>query len=306
MNLHRLQCFIKVVEEGSITKAAAALKMTQPPLSILIKNFEEELKVSLFKRSGRSLKLTSSGKFLYERGKELLDISDNTERELIEYHEGIKGTVKIGCITSANLFVIPTVLKKLTDETPNIVTHVREGNSAYILNELRSLTIDIGITRTSISAEDIQTSTLLTEPLMIALPPNHPLCEKEEIKITDLKNERFLLPTTSHGLGIADDIMASCQNNGFVPNVVYWGSETLPMLMMVMKGAGICFVPACFKELKSPVLPVLRPIATKELETKLFMITLRNRYLSPVAERFISSIEEVGLGMTSPNAKPNK
>lgn len=306
MNLHRLQCFIKVVEEGSITKAAAALQMTQPPLSILIQNFEEELNVSLFKRVGRSLKLTSSGKFLYERGKELLDISDNTQRELVEYHDGIKGTVKIGCITSANLFVIPTVLKKLTDETPNIVTHVREGNSSYILNELRSLNIDIGITRTSIRAEDIHMSPLLTEPLMVALPPNHPLCEKEKIHIADLKNERFLLPSTSHGLGIAEDIMEACQNNGFTPNVVYWGSETLPMLMMVMKGSGICFVPACFSELISPALPVLRPIASEELETKLFLITLRDRYLSPVAERFISSIEEIGSGITYANAGANE
>lgn len=301
MNLHRLQCFIKVVEEGSITKAAAALKMTQPPLSILIQNFEEELNVSLFKRVGRSLKLTSSGKFLYERGKELLDISDNTQRELVEYHDGIKGTVKIGCITSANLFVIPNVLKRLTDETPNIVTHVREGNSAYILNELRSLNIDIGITRTSIRAEDIHTSLLLTEPLMLALPANHPLCEEEEIHLADLKNERFLLPNTSHGFGIADDIMEACQNNGFTPNVVYWGSETLPMLIMVMKGAGICFVPKCYEELDSPLLPILKPIASSELETNLFMMTLRDRYLSPVAQRFITKIHEVGSSMSTPS-----
>lgn len=297
MNLHRLRCFIKVVEEGSITKAAAALQMTQPPLSILIRKFEEELNVTLFNRSGRYLELTPSGTFLYEQGKELLDISGNIKRELVEYHEGIRGTVKLGCITSANLFILPNVIKILQEETPNIVTHVREGNSSYILKELRSLAIDIGIVRTSVRAEDILTSTLLTEPLLVALPPNHHLCEKDSIEIADLENERFLLPTTSHGLGIADDIIEACQNSGFAPNIVYWGTETLPTLLMVMRGAGICFAPSCYKQLNSPDLPVLRPLAFPVLQTKLSIITLRDRYMSPVSKRFLAITEEVAQEM---------
>ncbi|WP_391122773.1 LysR family transcriptional regulator [Psychrobacillus sp. L3] len=299
MNLHRLRCFIKVVEEGSITKAATSLQMTQPPLSILIRKFEEELNVTLFNRSGRHLELTPSGQFLYEQGKELIDISDNTERDLIEYHEGIRGTVKLGCITSASLFILPTVLKRLQVETPKIVTHVREGNSSYILEELRSLTIDIGIVRTSVRAEDIHTSTLLTEPLLLALPPNHYLCEKDFIEIADLENERFLLPTTSHGQGIADDIIEACQNSGFTPNVVYWGTETLPMLLMVMRGAGICFAPSCFKLFNSPELPVLRPLVSPVLQTKLSVVTLRDRYVSSISKRFLAITEEVAQKMTS-------
>ena len=284
---------MKVVELGSITKAAAALQMTQPPLSILIRKFEEELGVTLFNRSGRYLELTPSGTFLYQRGKELIDISENTERKLLEYHEGIRGTVKMGCITSANLFILPNVIKRIHEDTPNIVTHVREGNSSYILEELRSFSIDFGIVRTAVRAEDIDTSILLTEPLLLALPPNHPLCKKDSIEIADLENERFLLPTTSHGLGIADDIIEACQNSGFTPNIVYWGTETLPTLLMVMKGAGICFAPSCYKQFNSPDLPVLRPIAFPVLQTKLSIITLRNRFMSSVSKRFLAITEDV-------------
>ena len=299
MNLHRLRCFMKVVELGSITKAAAALQMTQPPLSILIRKFEEELGVTLFNRTGRYLELTPSGTFLYQRGKELLDVSENTERELVEYHEGVRGTVKMGCITSANLFILPNVIKRIHEETPNIVTHVREGNSSYILKELRSLSIDFGIVRTAVRAEDIDAKVLLTEPLLLALPPDHPLCEKVSIEIADLENERFLLPTTSHGQGIADDIIEACQNSGFTPNIVYWGTETLPTLLMVMKGAGICFAPSCYKQFNSPNLPVLRPIAFPVLETKLSIITLRNRFMSSVSKRFLTITEEVVQEMTN-------
>jgi LysR family transcriptional regulator, salicylic acid-responsive activator of bsdBCD len=303
MNLHRLSCFIKVVEEGSITKAAAALQMTQPPLSILIRKFEEELGVTLFNRSGRYLELTPTGSFLYDQGKELLDSSQNTERKLLEYHEGVRGTVKLGCSTSTSLFILPNVLKRLQEETPNIVTHVREGNTSYILENLRNFTIDIGIVRTSIRAEDIHTTTLLTEPLLLALPPNHHLCEKDSIEIADLENERFLLPTTSYGLGLSDDIIEACQNSGFTPNVAYWGTETLPTLLMVMRGAGICFAPRCFEQFNSPDLPVLRPIVSPLLQTKLSVITLRNRFMTTVSKRFLAITEEVSQEMAANHQK---
>lgn len=290
---------MKVVEEGSITKAAAALQMTQPPLSILLRKFEEELGVTLFHRSGRNLELTLSGEFLYKQGRELLDFSDHIERQLVEHDEGIRGTVKMGCITSANLFILPNVIKRVHEETPNIVTHVREGNSSYVLQELRSLSIDIGIVRTSVRAEDIHTSTLLTEPLLLALPPTHPLSKKDSIEISDLRNERFLLPTTSQGQGIADDVIEACQNSGFTPNIVYWGTETVPTLLMVMKGAGISFVPSCYKHFNSPDLPVLRPLASPMLQTRLSIITLRNRFMSSVTKRFLTITEEVAQELVS-------
>ncbi len=114
-----------------------------------------------------------------------------------------------------------------------------------------------------------------------------------------MKNERFLLNTTSYGSGVADDVIEACQKSGFTPNVVYWGTETLPTLMMVMKGAGICFVPSCFKLLNSPDLPVLRPLANPVLQTKLNIITLKDRYMTSISKRFLAITEEVAEKMTS-------
>ena len=292
MNLHRLRCFIKVVEEGSITKAAVALQMTQPPLSILIRKFEEELEVTLFNRSGRFLELTPSGRFLYEQGKELLDISNNTQRKLVEYNEGIRGTINVGCSTSASLFLLPTIVQRIQKETPHVQINVREGNTSYILDGLRNLTMDIGIVRSSINAEDIHTSNLLTEPILLALPPEHELCKKESIQMSDLENESFLLPTTTYGLGISDLIIEACQNSGFSPNVIYWGTEVLPMLLMVKRGAGICFVPNCFNQFSHADLPMLRKIDFPVLQTKLNIIRLQNRYMSSVTERFLTITQE--------------
>lgn len=291
MNLHRLRCFIAVVDEGSVTKAAHTLQMTQPPLSILIRKFEEELGVQLFHRIGRRMELTASGRFLYEHGKELLDVAETTERQLVEFSEGIRGTINIGCITSANLFLLPQVIEKIQQQATQVTTSVLEGNSSFVIEELRKQTIDIGIVRTSVIAPDIHSNCLYQEPLYVALPPHHSLHNQPTISLTDLKNERFLLPRTSHGVGIAETILATCQQLNFTPNIVYWGSETLPMLRMVQKNAGICFAPACYQALSSPWLPTLKPLQEQALQTQLSIIYLRDRYQSPLTKRFIELIQ---------------
>ncbi len=289
IDLHKLRCFVTVVEEGSISGAAKTLNMTQPPLSILMNKFEKELDVTLFERHGKKITVTETGMFLYEKGLELLGKADDLMLELKEQHEGLRGTVRVGCITSANLFLIPGVVQQLLQEAPHVVTRVKEGNSSYILSELRDNRLDIGITRTIFQAEDLETTPLLTEPLLLALPPGHPLLKKPSVSIQDLKDEKFILPATTFGYGISDDIIEACQSSGFTPQIVYWGTETLPMLQMVLKGVGIAFTPKMYQELKGE-LPPLVELAEPRLTTRLIMVTMKNRFQSAAVRRFMKII----------------
>ncbi|MBO8171908.1 MAG: LysR family transcriptional regulator [Bacillaceae bacterium] len=297
MDLHKLRCFIKVVEEGSISQAARVLNMTQPPLSILIHKLEKELNVTLFQRHGKRLIITETGKLLYEKGKSLLDKSEELVLELKEKDRGLRGTVRVGCITSANLFLIPDVIRQLMKEAPNVVTRVKEGDSSYILSELRNNNLDIGITRTIFQAEDLNTTPLITEPLLLALPPGHPLIKKSFISLVDLRDEHFILPATSYGHGISDDIIEACHASGFSPKVVYWGTETLPMLQMVSKGVGISFAPGMYRHLKGE-LPHLVEMSIPKLRTRLILVTMKNRFLSPATKRFMNITEKTAQEIT--------
>lgn len=302
MDLHRLNCFITIVEEGSVSKAAEKLKMTQPPLSIMVRKMEKELNVSLFDRTGRRLVLTRDGEFLYKKGKELLASAKSMVQELAEHKGGERGTVTAGCNTSASLFLIPDTISRLREEAPNVVIKVKEGNSSYILNELRNHRIDFGIVRTVFEAEDLQVSTLLSEPLLLAFPPSHPLAERESVSIKELERENFILPSSSHGSGMAEEIIEACQSNGFSPNVIYWGSETMPMLKMAMKGLGVTFAPACFNILNSDCLPRLVPLEETDIRTKLSLVMLRDQYQPATVSRFLSITEEVAKSLSSREA----
>ncbi|MFJ7936706.1 LysR family transcriptional regulator [Sporosarcina sp. NPDC096371] len=293
MDMQKLKYFIAIVEHGTISKAAMALNMTQPPLSMSIKSFEEEIGVQLFKRMGKRLHLTDSGKLLYDRGKELLASSMAIIQEVHEHDQGMRGHVTIGCSTVANLTIIPEVVKRLNERSIQITIQVKEGNAAYILEQLRYHKMDIGIVRNIFDKADLHTTALLTERLLVALPPDHPLAGEASINLEDLRNENFLLQHTTFGHGISDFILDACQTQGFTPNVIYWGTETLPMLSMVKRGLGIAFSPMSFAKLTDFNLPPLLELTRPVVHTQLNLVTLKNSVKKAATEQFLEITKEV-------------
>ncbi|WP_223282724.1 LysR family transcriptional regulator [Neobacillus kokaensis] len=291
--MQKLKYFMAVVENGTLSKAAIALNMTQPPLSILIKKFEEELGLQLFERKGKRLNLTSSGSLLYEKGKELITSTEAIIQELHEHQDGKRGHVTIGCSTIANLSIIPLVVERMIERGIQITVHVMEGNSAYVLEQLRNYKMDIGIIRNVFNKEDLYTTALLIEPILVALPPNHPLAAKQSIDLIELANENFLMQYTTLGYGISDMIIEGCQTNGFKPNIIYWGTETLPMLNMVKKGLGIAFTPMLFSKQNDFILPPLVSLKNPSLYTNLNLVTLKDSVKKAATEQFLEITKEV-------------
>lgn len=285
MDEHRLKCFVAVYEQGSVSAAAERLHMTQPPLSILLRKLEDELGVGLFDRSGHRLVPTATGELFYLRAKALQASMQAMRRELREADQGSRGTVHIGCATAASLFIMPKVMEHLMASDMKITMHVHEGETGYMLQRLRERSLDLIICRSQFSAPELQNQELLTEPLMVALPPNHRLSGQAKVHLAELRNERFLLHSSQLGTGISDMLMRACQEAGFTPEVAYWGVETLPMLLMVQKGLGVAFAPESFAQLAVQGFPELVPLHDAKLCTHLNMIWQRGHALPPAAER---------------------
>lgn len=293
MDIQKLKYFIAIVEHGTISKAAISLNMTQPPLSTAIRSFEDELGLKLFNRVGKRIHLTDTGKLLYDKGKELIASVEIVKQEVDEHQQGKRGHVTIGCSTIANLTIIPEVVKQLNEQSIQIMTHVKEGNAAYILDLIRQHKIDIGIVRNSFKKEDLYSTALLTERILVALPTDHPLAKNKSIKLADLKNDSFFMQYTTVGHGISDDIIEACQTHGFTPNIIYWGTETLPMLNMVKEGLGVAFCPQSFAYLPNFKLPTLVELSDPVLYTKLNLVVSKNSIRKVATEQFLRITKEV-------------
>ncbi|WJY26376.1 LysR family transcriptional regulator [Sporosarcina trichiuri] len=288
MNLHRLRCFTQVVEEGSVSKAAKKLNMAQPPLSMLIRKLEEELDVTLFERYKKRLLVTEVGTLLYHRAKEILSMSDNIQQEIEGFGNGIKGTVRIGTSTSASITLIPSILEDIQRQQLDITLEVREGKYTDILRELRNNEIDIGLVRNTSLADDLEIVELVKEPLLLALPPSHHLLTKSSITLQDLRYESFLMQRTTLGHNISDVILEACQATGFIPAISYWGTTSLPIVLMVKKGAGIAFIPQSFRQLHDDMeLPPLLKLPSPDLYSYQSLIMLRDRFKSPAVQKVV-------------------
>ena len=100
MELKQLSHFVTVVKEGTISGAARKLNLSQPPLSTQMKQLEDEFGCVLFERGSRKIQLTEAGQLLYERAVTMLELSEATRRELLDYNSGLTGALRLGVVSS--------------------------------------------------------------------------------------------------------------------------------------------------------------------------------------------------------------
>lgn len=166
MDLKQLRYFTAVVEQGSVSAAARALYMSQPPLSTQIRQLEGELGCRLFDRDGHRLILTEAGKLLYERAQGLLESAESLEKELHDFKEGAAGTLRLGAVSSICGADLPGWLQAFHRDYPGIRFELSEQNTYQLLDQLHSHRIDIAIIRTPFSSGGLEYQILRPEKMM--------------------------------------------------------------------------------------------------------------------------------------------
>lgn len=145
MEIRVLRYFLTVAREENITKAAERLYITQPTLSRQLKQLEEELGKTLFKRSNHNVKLTEDGMLLRKRAEEIIDLVEKTETEMTASNEEITGDIYIGSGETDAVRIIAKIVKKIKDEYPKIIFHNISSDSIDIIDKLNKGLIDFGV-----------------------------------------------------------------------------------------------------------------------------------------------------------------
>lgn len=146
METRVLRYFLAVEQEGSVTRAARALHLTQPTLSRQIRELEEELGQTLFSRGGRELSLTREGLLLRQRAEEIVGLAEITEKEFRSLGEKtVSGDLSLGCGESKALSFVTDALKVLQDEHPLIIPHFFSGNGEIVMDRLDKGLLDFAV-----------------------------------------------------------------------------------------------------------------------------------------------------------------
>ncbi len=195
MEIRVLRYFLTVVREESITKAAEVLHITQPTLSRQLSQMEENIGVKLFHRGTRKITLTSEGMLLRRRAEEILQLVDNTEKELVEQEEQIEGKITIGCGELASVQVLSELIDAFSKKHPGVTYDIFTATADLVKEQMDKGLIDIGLLLEPVDIEKYEFIRLdIKEKWVVLMRPDDKLAKKESVSAKDLSELPVILP----------------------------------------------------------------------------------------------------------------
>jgi DNA-binding transcriptional LysR family regulator len=193
MELRHLRYFVAVAEELHFGRAAKRLHITQPPLSQQIQLLERELGVKLFVR-GRKIQLTEAGRVLLEEARRTIEVAERAARATRAAGAGEAARLRVGYPAATLVELVPAALRAFAERCPDVGIEAVAGHTGGLLSALRDDQLDIAVLAMNGHDSEAVCSRLLhREPLVLAVPDNHPLANRAALAMTDLAEQSMIL-----------------------------------------------------------------------------------------------------------------
>ncbi|MBC5582299.1 LysR family transcriptional regulator [Anaerofilum sp. BX8] len=286
MELRVLRYFLEIAREGSITRAAERLHVSQPTLSKQLKDLEAELGKKLFVRSNYSVKLTDEGMLLRKRAEDILEMADKTADEFKALGEIAGGDIRIGCAESDGVKYLARCVKSLQEQYPRIRLHLYSGNTEDVSERLDKGLLDFAVLAQEV---DLSKYNYLEVPYSdrwgLVMRKDSPLAKKEAVQMEDLLN----LPLICSRQGITEDFPKWFGEKVDRLNIVGTFNLAYNAGVLVREGMGYALSfdklintgpdsELCFR----PLMPAL--------ETKLYLVWKKYQVFTGIAEVFLKRL----------------
>jgi DNA-binding transcriptional LysR family regulator len=299
LRLRDLHVFFAVVQSGSMAKAATHLRVTQPAVSKAISALEAVLGVRLFDRSTQGVTLTVYGEALMKCGSTVFDELRQGIRAIEFLADPASGDVRIGCLMSVAALILPVVIQRFAQKYPRVVVHQDEVNVlAEQLSRLRDRRYDLTVARLvrplTDEEDDLNVEVLFNDRMVLTAGTHTRWARRRKVDLAELIDEPWLLPapeTWNYTL-----LKEAFQARGLpMPKArVVTLSQQLRAHLLAN---GPYIVP--FQKFSLQLLDADRfaikvlPVELPARQAPIALITLKNRTLTPVVERFIEYVREV-------------
>jgi DNA-binding transcriptional LysR family regulator len=240
-------------------RAAERLHLSQPPLSQQIRQLETELGVALFHRTKRHVELTDAGRMFVEEARVILAHAAHASNLALRVNQGEVGQLSIGAAGPADAPIFVEILRAFARRHPQVRTVVRNMGSAEQARALSEGRLHVGFVALPIDEPDLATETVLRQPIVIALPRDHPLASRARVPLHALANEPHIMFARRMGPRLYDAVLAACREAGFTMQIAHEVDNLHTACALVDAGLGVCFVPAGVQEKRSNGI-VLRPV----------------------------------------------
>ncbi|MGE8319043.1 MAG: LysR family transcriptional regulator [Comamonas sp.] len=259
MELRLLHYFVTLAEELHFSRAAQRLSISQPPLSVAIKQLEQELQAQLFERSSKGVRLTAAGEHLLGKARQLLALSRQAAQETRDVAEGTRGHLRLGFVGSSLYRGLPQALERLQQSHPQVRVDMLEANSGEQILGLQQMRLDVALVHSIQPPEGMESRLIVEEPFVVCLPEQHALRDRASIDLADLRHDRLILFSSLVSPAYHQRIYDMCLAHGFAPEVRHEVRHWLSVISLVSLGQGVALVPAALERVGMPHL-VFRPL----------------------------------------------
>ena len=241
MELRQLNYFIAVVEEGTISGAARALHMSQPPLTAQMHALESELGCALFEHAGRRLKITEAGRTFYARAKAIATLCAGTRSEMADLSAGAAGVLHMGVISSVCGAEFIGWLSEFAYSHPGVRYDLHEANTYQLINLLRERAIDVAIVRTPFAAPDMRISPIRRESMVAAGEARYfaGMPAGAAIALSNIGGTPLLIYRRWETI-----LRERFERMGVAPRVMCVSDSALTTMALAAAGLGVALVPA--------------------------------------------------------------
>jgi DNA-binding transcriptional LysR family regulator len=294
MTFRQLESFLAVAREGSFTRAAARIHLSQPTLSEHIHELEREMGAKLFDRAGRRVSLTDAGRAFAPHAAHIVAAVGDARQAVSELDGLAHGTLLVGASTTPGIYVLPRVVAAFQARHPGVTLTLTIANSRVIEERVRADELDVGVVGGHVlgPGERCVAAGLVDELVLIAAP-RHPWARQAPIRARQLADQRLII--REPGSATRHVMERALQQADIAPGRTLELNHTEAIKQSVMAGLGVAFVSeqAVRGEVRARQLAIV-PVRGLRIRRHFHVIQGERRTLGARARAFLTLLEELG------------
>jgi len=288
----QLEALLLVSRHESVSRAADALHVTQPAVSLQLRMLEEAAGTPLTRKSGRGIQLTAAGEVMVDFADRILRLWEEATDEVAALKGVISGTLRIGAVTTAE-YLLPPMLVQFTTERPDVRIKLQVGSRPEIINLLSRHEIDLAIMGTPPRELRTNAAVFAKHPMAFVASPDHPLMKLKRVTLEHIMEANLLV--RERGSGTRTAVERLFKEASYPLRIGSEMSSNEAIKRMVVAGLGVAFlsVHACTLEFEAGLARML-PMAESPVEADWYVMHLTDKPIPTVAAAFQDFVIENG------------
>ncbi|WP_206064561.1 LysR family transcriptional regulator [Neptunomonas sp. XY-337] len=285
ITVKQLRAFVAVAKTRSFTEACDQLHLSQPALSVAIKNLEDALGGQLLARTTRTLALTPEGEAFYPTAQRLLADLDEAYEEMHNRFSLFRGKIAIASMPSFASNQLPAALKIFRERFPAINVMVHDVIAEDVVDMVRTGRVEVGVTFDPDDAGDLNFHPLFDDRFIAVIPMNHPLSAQSVVRWPDLLEDDFIILQRPSSVRLL--VESKLESQGMTLNPQYETHQLATIGRMVATGLGVSVVPSlCLRQMEE-LGALCRPLEAPIVNRRVGILTRRRYPLSTGARELV-------------------